>query len=126
MRASLAALAALAFAACSHSERPIGIQPTPLYVRAADAPPSEAAKERQPMRVQGSHAGATAEEMDKDGKSCATANDCAGRLRCVAYHGVSGREIRQCLFSCLEGCPEGWTCQTHMADGPNNTCERTR
>ena len=35
MRASLAALAALAFAACSHSERPIGIQPTPLYVRAA-------------------------------------------------------------------------------------------
>jgi len=126
MRAALASLAALALAACSHSERPIGIQPTPLYVRGAGSGPSEPAKESERMGVEDPHAVASASETGGSGKSCASDKDCAGRLRCVGYRRISGREFRQCLFSCLEGCPEGWSCQTNVADGPNNTCQRTR
>jgi hypothetical protein len=70
--------------------------------------------------------GATSAEREREHKTCEVDQDCEGRLRCVAYRGITGRELRQCLFSCLDGCPEDYSCQKQVADGPSNTCERTR
>jgi hypothetical protein len=124
-----AALAfALAVAGCYGHDRPVGPQPTPLSVQGGTAKDqaTRATPERENMRVQGPHSGeADSGELAKNGKNCATDADCEGRLRCVSYHGVSGREMRQCLFPCTDGCPAGFTCQVQVADGPTNTCART-
>ena len=127
-RAALAIAAALVTAACQGHDRPVGIQPTPLSVQGAAAKDQvRATPERENMRVQGPHSDAAdSSELAKNGKSCSTDADCSGRLRCVAYHGVSGGEIRQCLFPCTDGCPSGFSCQVQVADGPTNTCERVR
>ena len=126
IRAALAIAAALALGACRGHDRPVGTQPTPLSVEGAKDQ-TRATPERENMRVQGPHADAPdSGELSKSGKTCASDADCSGRLRCVSYSGVSGREIRQCLFPCADGCPSGYACQVHMPDGPTNTCARSR
>ncbi len=127
-RAALAIAFALAVCGCRGHDRPVGTQPTPLSVQGAAAKDqARTTPERENMRVQGPHADAAdSSELAKNGKSCSTDADCSGRLRCVAYHGVSGGEIRQCLFPCTDGCPSGFSCQVQVADGPTNTCERVR
>jgi len=127
-RAALAIAAALAVAGCSAHDRPVGTQPTPLAVQGVAAKDqAPATPERENMRVQGPHSDvADSGELAKNGKTCSTDSDCSGRLQCVSYHGVSGREIRQCLFPCADGCPDGWTCQITAPDGPTNTCARNR
>ena len=127
-RAAMAIAAALMAAACHGHDRPVGIQPTPLSVQGAAARDQvRAAPERETMRVQGPHSeAAESGELAKNGKACSTDRDCSGRLRCVAYRGVTGREIRQCLFACADGCPPDFACQMQVADGPSNTCERVR
>jgi hypothetical protein len=81
--------------------------------------------ERENMRVQGPHSDAPDRaELAMNGKSCATDENCSGRLRCMAYTDVGGREMRQCLFSCLDSCPDGWVCQAQTADGPRNACQQ--
>ncbi len=126
IRALPAVLAMLAVAACRHQERPVGIQPTPLSVRGSGTQQqAQAAPERENMRVQGPHSDAPdSAELAKNGQPCSGDRDCGGRLRCVSYTGVAGREMRQCAFSCLEACPAGWSCQPRVADGPSNTCAR--
>ncbi len=129
IRAALAIAAALAVSGCRGHDRPVGTQPTPLSVQGAAAKDQQAraTPERENMRVQGPHSDAAdSSELAQNGKSCSTDADCFGRLRCVAYHGVSGREIRQCLFPCNDGCPAGFSCQVQVADGPTNTCARNR
>jgi hypothetical protein len=120
---------ALLLAACSHGAA-VPAEPTPFVTKDADAPPPPAqvaaAREREAMPVSSPHAVATRGEKAKQGKSCAADSDCDGRLRCVSYRAVTGREQRQCLFSCLDGCPEGWACQGEVADGPSNTCVQAR
>jgi hypothetical protein len=125
---ALAILAALAFPSCRGHERPVGIQPTPLSVKdSAAQQQAQATPERENMRVQGPHADAPgSDELAKNGKPCSGDRDCAGRLRCVSFTGVAGREMRQCAFSCLEACPAGWICQPRVADGPSNTCAHAR
>jgi hypothetical protein len=122
-----AAVLAFAVVACSHPSY-VGHEPTPFIVKGAGEPApqaqQEAAQKRDAMAVQSAHASATSAELAKNGKSCSADGDCTGRLRCVAYRGVAANELRQCLFSCLDGCPEGWSCQTQQADGPKNTCEQ--
>ena len=127
-RAALAIAFALAVSGCRGHDRSVGTQPTPLSVQGAAAKDqARTTPERENMRVQGPHADAAdSSELAKNGKSCSTDADCSGRLRCVAYHGVSGDEIRQCLFPCTDGCPSGFSCQVQVADGPTNTCERVR
>src|SRR5690349_959288 len=124
MRALLALLLA---AACSHPSY-VAPEPTPFVTKDADAPPppaqQAAARDREKMPVSNPHAVATSAELAKHGRSCTSDADCVGRLRCVSYYGVAARELRQCLFSCLDGCPEGWMCLKDVADGPSNTCER--
>ncbi len=127
-RAALAIVFALAVSGCHGHDRPVGTQPTPLSVQGAAAKDqARMTPERENMRVHGPHSDAAdSSELAKNGKSCSTDADCSGRLRCVAYHGVSGDEIRQCLFPCTDGCPSGFSCQVQVADGPTNTCERVR
>ncbi|MFL5312542.1 MAG: hypothetical protein ACJ79H_19070 [Myxococcales bacterium] len=127
-RTAMAIAAALVAAACHGHDRPVGIQPTPLSVQGAAAKDQvRGTPERENMRVQGPHADAAdSRELAKNGKTCSTDGDCSGRLRCVAYQGVAGRELRQCLFPCTDGCPSGFACQMQVADGPSNTCERVR
>ncbi|TMB08319.1 MAG: hypothetical protein E6J64_02255 [Deltaproteobacteria bacterium] len=127
-RAGVAIAAGFLAAACYGHDRPVGTQPTPLSVQGAAAKDQvRATPERENMRVQGPHSeAADSSESAKNGKTCATDADCSGRLRCVAYHGVAGREVRQCLFPCTDGCPTGFTCQMQVADGPRNTCASTR
>ena len=127
-RAALAIFFALAVSGCRGHDRPVGTQPTALSVQGAAAKDqARMTPERENMRVQGPHSDAAdSSELAKKGKSCSTDADCSGRLRCVAYHGVSGDEIRQCLFPCTDGCPSGFSCQVQVADGPTNTCERVR
>jgi hypothetical protein len=124
-----ALLCSLLLFACSHPSY-VPTEPTPFVTKDADAapPPAQqaAARDREKMPVSSPHAVATRSETAKHGKVCGTDSDCAGRLRCVSYHAVTGREMRQCLFSCLDGCPEGWACQGDVADGPSNTCVQTR
>ena len=124
-RAALAAAAALAICGCAGHDRPVGAQPTPLSVKGASG--ASAIPENENMRIQGPHSSAAdSGELSQNGKNCATDADCAGRLRCVSYTGVAGRELRQCLFTCADGCPQGFTCQTQAPDGPTNTCSPTR
>ena len=127
-RAAMAIAAALAVAGCYGHDRPVGTQPTPLAVQGAAAKDQgRATPERENMRVQGPHSeAADSGELAKNGKTCSSDADCSGRLRCVGYYGVSGREIRQCLFPCSDGCPSGFACQMRVADGPGNTCAATR
>jgi hypothetical protein len=115
--------------ACSHRSPPaVPAEPTAFVAKDADAPPppqqQTAARNRETLPVSSPHAIATRAELAKHGKACTADKDCAGRLRCVSYRGITAQELRQCLFSCLDGCPEGWTCQKNVADGPSNTCER--
>ncbi len=127
-RAAMAIAAALVAAACHGHDRPVGTQPTALSVQGAAAQEqARSTPERENMRVQGPHADAAESgELAKNGKTCSTDADCSGRLRCVAYRGVAGSELRQCLFPCSDGCPAGLTCQMQVADGPSNTCAPTR
>jgi len=127
-RTALAVAAALAICGCRGHDRPVGAQPTPLSVKgASETDQSSAAPDRENMRIQGPHSSAAESgELARNGKTCATDADCTGRLRCVSYYGVSGRELRQCLFPCSDGCPEGFTCQMQVPDGPINTCAPTR
>lgn len=122
---SLAVLAvALGMASCYGShDRPIGAQPTPLSVKSSGAE-QQAPAPRADM--QGAHVDAPeAGELAKNGANCSADSDCSGRLRCVSYQGTAGREMRQCLFPCGEGCPTGWNCQI-VSEGPSNTCARAR
>ena len=125
IRTSLALAAALAICGCAGHDRPVGAQPTPLSVKGASG--TSATPESENMRVQGPHSSAAdSGELARNGKSCSTDADCSGRLRCVAYYGVTGRELRQCLFSCADGCPAGFACQIQVPDGPTNTCAPAR
>ena len=127
-RTALAVAAALAIYGCHGHDRPVGTQPTPLSVKgASEADQASATPERENMRIQGPHSSAAdPAELARNGRTCSTDADCTGRLRCVSYYGVTGRELRQCLFPCADGCPEGFICQIQMPDGPTNTCSPTR
>ena len=127
-RAALAIAFALAVCGCRGHDRPVGAQPTPLSVQGAAAKDqARMTPERENMRVQGPHSeAADSGELAKNGKTCSADADCSGRLRCVSYRGVTGREIRQCLFACADGCPPGFACQMQVADGPSNTCASSR
>ena len=113
--------------ACSNRHvRNVGTEPTPFVIQnstvgdaSAAAAGSDARSDSEPSRV-------TAAEHEREHRGCEIDADCEGRLRCVSYRGVSGRELRQCLFSCLDGCPDGYTCRMQAADGPGNVCERAR
>jgi hypothetical protein len=126
--AALLIAAALASAGCRGHDRPVGAQPTPLSVQgSAGQDQSGAVPERENMRIQGPHSSAAdSSELAANGRSCSADRDCSGRLRCVSYFGVSGREMRRCLFTCADGCPAGFTCQVQVPDGPTNTCAATR
>jgi hypothetical protein len=126
--AALLIAAALAATGCRGHDRPVGAQPTPLSVQgSAGQDQSRAVPERENMRIQGPHSSAAdSSELAANGRSCSADRDCSGRLRCVSYFGVSGREMRQCLFTCGDGCPAGFTCQVQVPDGPTNTCAATR
>jgi hypothetical protein len=121
------AIALFALAGCYHRrDRVVGPEPTPFVIQSssssvvgATASPGDGSNDSEP-------AGVTSSERDREHKTCDVDQDCDGRLRCVAYRGVTGRELRQCLFSCLDGCPEDYSCQKHVADGPSNSCERSR
>jgi hypothetical protein len=115
---------ALALASCyGRPERPIGAQPTPLSVKSSGTDQQALAPRAD---VQGSHSDTPdASELAKNGANCSADSDCSGRLRCVSYTGVAGRELKQCLFPCGDGCPTGWNCQI-TTDGPSNTCARAR
>ena len=125
MRTGALSIALLVSAACyHHRERVVGAEPTPFVIQrttvaAPHDSPSIADDTEQPV-------GISSAERELEHKRCEVDQDCEGRLRCVAYRGVTGRELRQCLFSCTDGCPEEYSCQKHVADGPSNTCERTR
>jgi hypothetical protein len=121
------AIALFALAGCYHRrDRVVGPEPTPFVIQSspssvlgATASPGDGSDDSEP-------AGVTSSERDREHKSCDVDQDCDGRLRCVAYRGVTGRELRQCLFSCVDGCPEDYSCQKNVADGPSNTCVRSR
>ena len=123
MRVLAAAALALGMASCYGHDRPIGAQPTPLSVKSSGTE-QQAPAPRADM--QGPHVDAPeSKELAKSGANCSADSDCTGRLRCVSYTGVAGREMRQCLFPCGEGCPTGWNCQI-VSEGPSNTCARAR
>ena len=132
MRAGALALVLFAFGCSHNNERPkgnVGAEPTPFVIEngsggggstvASTSGGREASASQQPTA-------ATPAETEREHKRCEVDQDCEGRLRCVAYRGVTGRELRQCLFSCLDGCPVDYACQMHVADGPSNACERAR
>jgi hypothetical protein len=132
VRGGALALLLLAFGCSHNNERPkgtVGAEPTPFVIQngsggggstvASASGGREANENQQPTA-------ATSAETEKEHKRCEVDQDCEGRLRCVAYRGVTGRELRQCLFSCMDGCPADYVCQMHVADGPSNACERTR
>jgi hypothetical protein len=128
VRTGALAIALFALAGCYHrGDRVVGPEPTPFVIQSASSSvvasaASPAADGRDPTEP----VGATSAEREREHKTCEVDQDCEGRLHCVAYRGITGRELRQCLFSCLDGCPEDYSCQKHVADGPSNTCERTR
>jgi hypothetical protein len=128
LRTGALAIALFALAGCYHRrDRVVGPEPTPFVIQSASSsvvasaasPAADGRDQREPV-------GATSAEREREHKTCEVDQDCEGRLRCVAYRGITGRELRQCLFSCLDGCPEDYSCQKQVADGPSNTCERTR
>ena len=116
-------LLALGLASCYGHDRPIGTQPTPLAVQSSGAEQQAPAPRAD---LQGSHSDSPeSSELAKNGANCSADSDCTGRLRCVSYTGGAGREMKQCLFPCGDGCPSGWNCQV-VTDGPSNTCARAR
>jgi hypothetical protein len=126
VRTGALAIALFALAGCYHrGDRVVGAEPTPFVIQtsgvaAAPVPAlRDAPGDTEP-------AAATSPEREREHRRCEVDQDCEGRLRCVGYRGVTGRELRQCLFSCLDGCPEDYSCQKNVADGPSNTCARTR
>jgi hypothetical protein len=124
----LLAAALFALGACSGRHiRNVGTEPTPFVIQngTSSSGPAVAAPGSD-SRSESELAGATAAERNREHRGCEIDADCEGRLRCVSYHGVSGRELRQCLFSCLDGCPDGYSCQMQVADGPSNVCQRAR
>ena len=126
MKTAALAIALLALAGCYHRrDRVVGPEPTPFVIQStAVAAPSAAVEDgRGETEPAG---GVTSAEREREHKRCEVDQDCEGRLRCVAYRGVTGRELRQCLFSCADGCPEDYSCQMNVADGPSKTCARTR
>ena len=125
MRKAALAIAFLALAGCHHRhERSVGPEPTPLVIQSTSVgAPVVSATEG---RTQTEQVATTSAEREREHRRCEVDQDCEGRLRCVSYRGVTGRELRQCLFSCLDGCPEDYSCQKHVADGPSNACARTR
>jgi hypothetical protein len=64
-----------------------------------------------PTRVESAHYG----------EACASTGDCPGRLRCVAWSDIAGRQRQSCLYECEDGCPEGWVCGDER-DGPSGVC----
>jgi len=119
-----ALLLALGSTACyHHRERVVGAEPTPFLIQSTAVATPQATDSLADDTEPG---GVTSAEREREHKRCEVDQDCEGRLRCVAYRGVTGRELRQCLFSCVDGCPEDYSCQKHVADGPGNTCARTR
>ena len=127
MKRLLLVAALCTLGACSNRHvRNVGTEPTPFVIQngtgsgpAVATGSSDATSDNEP-------AGVTAAERDREHRGCEIDADCEGRLRCVSYRGVSGRELRQCLFSCLDGCPDGYACRMQAADGPGNVCERAR
>ena len=128
MKTGALAIALFALAGCYHRrDRVVGPEPTPFVIQgssssvvgSAGSPVPDSSDDSEPARV-------TSPERDREHKTCDVDQDCDGRLRCVAYRGVTGRELRQCLFSCRDGCPEDYSCQKNVADGPTNTCARSR
>jgi len=114
---------ALGIASCYGHDRPIGAQPTPLSVKSSGAEQQAPAPHAD---MQGAHVDAAeSNELAKNGATCSADSDCTGRLRCVSYQGAAGREMKQCLFPCGDGCPTGWNCQI-VSDGASNTCARVR
>ena len=127
MKTGALAIALFALAGCYHRrDRVVGPEPTPFVIQSGSSAIVAAASPAGDGKDDSEPASVTASERDREHKKCEVDQDCDGRLRCVAYRGVTGRELRQCLFSCLDGCPEDYACQKHVADGPSNTCERSR
>jgi hypothetical protein len=125
-RAALA-IALFTLAACSHPhKRTVDAEPTPFVLQNGGVGGGGATAGSDKRTDADSTSGVTPAERDREHRSCEVDADCEGRLRCVSYRGMTGREIRQCLFSCLDGCPENYTCQMHVADGPSKVCEQTR
>ena len=125
MKSAALAIALMALAGCYHRhERGVGPEPTPLVIQSTSvgAPVVSAAEGRSRTEP----TAATSAEREREHRRCEVDQDCEGRLRCVSYRGVTGRELRQCLFSCSDGCPEEYSCQKHLADGPSKSCQRTR
>jgi len=125
VRTAALAIALFALAGCYHRrDRVVGSEPTPFVIQSTSvAAPSTASADGRDATEP---AGVTSAEREREHKRCEVDQDCEGRLRCVAYRGVTGRELRQCLFSSLDGCPEDYSYQKQVADGPSNTCARTR
>jgi hypothetical protein len=123
----LLAAALFALGACSNRHiRNVGSEPTPFVIQNGTSSGPAVAAPGSDARSDSELAGATSAERDREHRGCEIDADCEGRLRCVSYRGVSGRELRQCLFSCLDGCPDGYTCRMQAADGPSNVCAPTR
>jgi hypothetical protein len=121
------AIALLGSTACyHHRERIVGAEPTPFLIQSTAVAAPQASTSIADGRDEAEPVTVTSSEREREHKRCDVDQDCEGRLRCVAYRGVTGRELRQCLFSCVDGCPEDYSCQKNMADGPANTCARTR
>jgi hypothetical protein len=119
------AIALFALAGCYHRrDRVVGPDPTPFVIQSSSS--SVVGAVASPSGDDNEVARVTSSERDRENKRCDVDQDCDGRLRCVAYRGVTGRELRQCLFSCADGCPEDYACQKNVADGPSNTCARSR
>ncbi|MFL5294378.1 MAG: hypothetical protein ACJ79Y_12540 [Myxococcales bacterium] len=130
MRAGALALLLLAFGCSHNNERPkgtVGAEPTPFVLQNGTVGGAAAASGGSDKRTTAdSTSGVTPAEREREHRPCEIDADCEGRLRCVSYRGMTGREIRQCLFSCLDGCPQDYTCQMHVADGPSKVCEQSR
>jgi hypothetical protein len=126
VRAGALALLLLAFGCSHNNERPkgtVGAEPTPFVLQNGTVGGAAAASGGSDKRTTAdSTSGVTPAEREREHRPCEIDADCAGRLRCVSYRGMTGREIRQCLFSCLDGCPQDYTCQMHVADGPSKVC----
>jgi hypothetical protein len=123
----LLAAALFTLGACSHRHvRNVGTEPTPFVIQNSTGSGAAVAAAGSNAPSDSEPAGVTAAERDREHRGCEIDADCEGRLRCVSYRGVSGRELHQCLFSCLDGCPDGYTCRMQVADGPGNVCERAR
>src|SRR5207253_5081440 len=88
------AIALFALAGCYHRrDRVVGPEPTPFVIQSS-SPVAAPALSAADGRDESEPAGATAGEREREHKRCEVDQDCEGRLRCVAYRGVTGRELR--------------------------------